>query len=142
MILKSLANIRNPVAVAVHRLSKQMTFRQNSLRRVYLIAVGFRLFQETLKPEKQRTTVKADDEKAESNRIRCPLCKWQPNARSRWYCVSCDYPEYFYDGCGTTWNTFTTHGRCPGCGHQWRWTSCLVCAGWSRHEEWYGSAKG
>jgi hypothetical protein len=142
MILKSLFNIRNAVAVAVHRLSKQMTFRQNSLRGVCLIAVGLWLFQETLKPEKPRTTAKAEDQKEEEfNRIRCPLCKWQPNARSRWYCVSCDYPEYFYDGCGATWNTFTTRGRCPGCGHQWRWTSCLVCAGWSRHENWYDTAK-
>src|SRR4029077_14371229 len=70
-----------------------MTFRQNSSRRDYLIAAGFWLFQETLKPEKPRTAAKSEDKKAELNRIRCPLCKWQPNARSRWYCLDCDYPN-------------------------------------------------
>jgi hypothetical protein len=52
-------------------------------------------------------------------------------------CSSCGHPEYFDGGCGTTWNTFTTRGLCPGCGHQWRWTTCLACHGWSRHEDWY-----
>ena len=35
------------------------------------------------------------------------------------------------------WNTFETRGKCPDCAHQWRWTSCLRCEGWSRHEDWY-----
>ena len=43
----------------------------------------------------------------------------------------------FSDGCGTAWNTFERRGVCPGCRHRWRWTSCLACAKWSRHDEWY-----
>jgi hypothetical protein len=69
--------------------------------------------------------------------IRCPLCRWQPTPSSRWTCVSSNSPEPFFAGCGTTWNTFLTRGLCPGCRHQWRWTSCLRCAGWSLHEDWY-----
>src|SRR5581483_1595670 len=44
---------------------------------------------------------------------------------------------YFFDGCGTMWNTFLTRRLGHGCGHQWRWTGCLSCAGWSLHEDWY-----
>lgn len=70
-------------------------------------------------------------------RIRCPLCLWQPNAASRWCCNCVGTPEPRFDSCGTVWNTFDTHGRCPGCGHQWRWTTCLRCATASPHEDWY-----
>jgi hypothetical protein len=69
--------------------------------------------------------------------IRCPLCRWQPTASSAWYCDGTNTPEKFTGGCGTRWNTFETRGRCPGCAHQWRWTICLRCGGWSLHEEWY-----
>ena len=69
--------------------------------------------------------------------IRCPICQWTPRKSSRWICWDCDYPEYFYAGCGTEWNTFETRGLCTTCRHQWIWTSCLFCGGWSRHEEWY-----
>jgi Uri superfamily endonuclease len=71
------------------------------------------------------------------NRICCPLCRWQPRASDRWFCAPCEHPEYFDDGCAACWNTFATRGRCPGCGHQWRWTACLNCAGWSLHADWY-----
>ena len=37
------------------------------------------------------------------------------------------------------WNTFATRGLCPGCQHQWRYTSCLECAAWSLHEDWYAA---
>jgi hypothetical protein len=70
-------------------------------------------------------------------RIRCPLCGWQPAPSSVWCCEAAKAPEPFFEGCGTTWNTFSTRGRCPGCAHQWRWTSCLRCAEWSLHDEWY-----
>jgi hypothetical protein len=70
-------------------------------------------------------------------RIRCPLCEWQPDASSRWCCVRTPAPEGFFGGCGAAWNTFSTRGRCPGCQHQWRWTSCLRCSGWSLHDDWY-----
>lgn len=69
--------------------------------------------------------------------IRCPLCAWQPQASSLWCCDASESPEPFFPGCGTHWNTFATRGRCPGCQHQWKWTSCLRCAGWSPHEDWY-----
>jgi hypothetical protein len=73
------------------------------------------------------------------NRIRCPLCQWQPAPSSIWSCQGGDGPEPqpFFTGCGTVWNTFLTRGRCPGCNHQWRWTVCLRCAGWSLHVDWY-----
>jgi hypothetical protein len=77
------------------------------------------------------------DRSPDFGRIRCPLCKWRPKPSHRWFCAPCDHPEYFDDGCGTCWNTFSTRGRCPGCGHQWRWTACLSCEGWSLHEDWY-----
>jgi hypothetical protein len=74
-------------------------------------------------------------------RIRCPLCLWQPRRSDRWCCVDCAAPEYFFNGCGTQWNTFETRGICPGCGHQWQWTACLACHGWSLHDDWYVEGK-
>jgi SMI1 / KNR4 family (SUKH-1) len=71
------------------------------------------------------------------SRIRCPRCYWRPIASSLWYCEGEEHLEHFFDGCGTAWNTFNTHGLCPGCGHQWGWTECLHCEGLSPHEEWY-----
>jgi SMI1 / KNR4 family (SUKH-1) len=71
------------------------------------------------------------------SRIRCPLCRWRPIASSLWSCEGEEHLEHFFDGCGTAWNTFNTHGLCPGCGHRWRWTACLNCDGWSPQEEWY-----
>jgi hypothetical protein len=101
------------------------------------VTVWLWLFQETLKPEKPARSRQRAEESTDFGRIRCPSCKWRPDKFDRWYCADCDYPEYFYDACGTSWNTFTTRGRCPGCGHQWRWTICLRCQGWSRHADWY-----
>ena len=72
--------------------------------------------------------------------VRCPLCTWRPDASSRWCCEPSESPEPFFPGCRTVWNTFSTRGRCPGCDHQWHWTSCLSCSGWSLHEDWYESA--
>lgn len=70
-------------------------------------------------------------------RIRCPLCSWHPDASSRWCCDPSQSPEPFFPGCRTVWNTFATRGVCPGCSHQWTWTSCLRCHGWSLHADWY-----
>ena len=77
------------------------------------------------------------DDDESFGRIRCPSCRWQPAPSSVWSCQGGDGPEPFFEGCGTVWNTFSTRGRCPGCDHQWRWTVCLRCAGWSLHEDWY-----
>ena len=82
------------------------------------------------------TAFKLHDEDA-YGRIRCPMCEWRPGPSSSWCCSRVDRPEGFYGGCGTVWNTFSTHGRCPGCQYQWRWTKCLRCDGWSQHEDWY-----
>jgi len=100
--------------------------------------VIFLLFQEklTVKNPRRTNTAKTKDD-PDFSRIRCPLCKWQPKPSHRWFCAPCGHPEYFADGCGASWNTFSTRGRCPGCEHQWRWTACLNCAGWSRHDAWY-----
>ncbi len=69
--------------------------------------------------------------------IRCPLCGWRPGASNRWCCVRSGTPEPPFDACGTVWNTFDTGGKCPGCGHQWIWTTCLRCGGASLHVDWY-----
>jgi hypothetical protein len=77
-----------------------------------------------------------DDEEA-FERIRCPLCNWRPTPSSSWCCWGEGTPEPPFDWCGTSWNTFLTSGLCPGCQHQWQWTSCLRCHSWSLHEDWY-----
>ena len=74
--------------------------------------------------------------------IRCPLCEWRPRRSDVWVCWDVDHPENFFGGCGTAWNTFETGGICPRCLHQWIWTSCLRCLGWSRHEDWYEGEAG
>jgi len=117
-----------------------MPLKQKSLRQFYLSAIIFSLFQKGQVPEEiVDETLAIDEAESEFSRIRCPLCRWQPDASSLWECGDCGLPEYFYNACGMVWNTFTTHGICPGCGHEWRWTSCLRCAGWSLHEDWYAT---
>lgn len=84
------------------------------------------------------TTQKTDNAKdTVGQRIRCPHCGWQPDSTSRWLCESSPGPEPPFRSCGTVWNTFETGGRCPGCTHQWQWTTCLHCAEWSPHLDWY-----
>lgn len=86
----------------------------------------------------ERTFTRHDQDDGSYEGIRCPLCAWQPNASSRWYCYSSGSgPEPPFEACGTCWNTFDTRGRCPGCAHQWIWTTCLSCRVASRHEAWY-----
>jgi hypothetical protein len=81
--------------------------------------------------------VEQDEEQDHFAGIRCPLCRWRPTAESRWRCVAFGTPEPPFDACGTVWNTFSTRGRCPGCDHQWRWTTCPRCEEYSLHEDWY-----
>lgn len=115
-----------------------MLSRQRALSRLYYLAVLFSLFQRSIPEEESAGEfIAADEEAADFGRIRCPLCKWRPKASSLWYCGDCWHPERFMDGCGMEWNTFDTRGLCPGCGHQWRWTSCLSCWEWTLHEDWY-----
>ena len=79
----------------------------------------------------------ADDERPGEPRIRCPLCAWEPRRGDLWTCWDCPVPEGLARGCGTSWHTFDTGGRCPGCLHQWVWTTCLACGRWSPHADWY-----
>lgn len=62
----------------------------------------------------------------QSNKIACPLCKWEPASQDKWYCT-----------CGCIWNTFDTAAKCPKCSKQWKTTQCLVCHKHSPHEDWY-----
>jgi len=108
------------------------------LRKLSWLVAFFVLFQKTPEPKPPAEILLQDkDDDPTFSRIRCPLCKWQPRASDLWQCNDCGHPEYFFTGCGTCWNTFETHGQCPGCGHQWQWTACLYCDGWSLHEDWY-----
>ena len=94
------------------------------------------LKRQTFDDVRQYTKDKASDREG-TLRIRCPVCLWQPSPSSRWTCACHNTPEPPFNSCGAVWNTFETRGRCPGCGHQWIWTTCLSCAVASRHEEWY-----
>lgn len=63
--------------------------------------------------------------------IRCPKCKWEPDGKPYWKCT-----------CGLAWDTFSTAGRCPGCGKIWKETQCVSevlggCSAWSPHLDWY-----
>lgn len=64
-------------------------------------------------------------------KIACPKCKWEPDGGAYWVC----------DSCGTTWDTFSTAARCPGCKKQFELTSCIPFRGGcdiaSPHLEWY-----
>lgn len=64
-------------------------------------------------------------------KIRCPLCRWEPQKTDRWVCDP---------GCHHRWNTFDTAGICPSCGKHWDETACLRCGGWSPHADWYEEA--
>ena len=116
--------------------------KRKSPRHLRRIAPLVWLFLKGTRPDKLPGSLPRDrEETADFSRIRCPLCRWQPNASSRWQCLDSPYPEFFFGGCGTVWNTFETRGGCPGCQHQWRWTSCLACEDWSLHEDWYAQEK-
>jgi len=70
-------------------------------------------------------------------KIRCPLCSWEPKSSSTWVCRDIGRFSVGSGNCGTQWNTFDTHGLCPGCSFQWIWTACLNCHRLSLHEDWY-----
>jgi len=99
-----------------------------------------RLLKDNRDPDPIILDVPGVDRAESFGRIRCPLCGWRPSASSRWSCEWIDTPEPRFTACGTVWNTFSTKGRCPGCSHQWRWTSCHRCGQWSLHDDWYEEA--
>jgi hypothetical protein len=82
-------------------------------------------------------TENVKDAPVDFGKIRCPQCRWQPKASSRWFCAD----DAFHIGCGTTWNTFDTRGKCPGCSYQWVITDCLRCLKSSPHEDWYETSE-
>jgi hypothetical protein len=63
--------------------------------------------------------------------ISCPKCGWEPNENCLWIC----------DECRTKWNTFETHGKCPGCGKVFIDTQCIRrkggCGQMSLNVDWY-----
>ena len=103
--------------------------------------MSLQLLKESRTPDQIVDEQSTDDNEGLQG-IRCPRCSWQPQASSRWSCYWADCPEPPFDACGTSWNTFSTRGRCPGCSHQWRWTSCLRCGQWSLHLDWYEQGEG
>jgi hypothetical protein len=100
-----------------------------------------RLLKDDLTPEQIILDVPERDDEDALRGIRCPRCRWHPTPSSRWCCNCGGTPEPFFEACGMVWNTFLTRGRCPGCSHQWRWTSCLQCGQSSLHEDWYEPAE-
>jgi len=119
-------------------MTMEISISKRALLILHTLAVGIYLFQKTQTEEEAIDQALEEDEESNNfNRIRCPVCYWPPSEWSQWCCGRCEYPEQFFGGCGTSWNTFETHGRCPGCNHQWIWTVCLRCHRWSLHEEWY-----
>jgi hypothetical protein len=74
----------------------------------------------------RRRTGRASGSRKGRPRIRCPKCQYEPTRSDRWTCV-----------CFHVWNTFDTHGVCPGCGLGWSDTCCPRCRQWSRHDDWY-----
>jgi len=63
--------------------------------------------------------------------IRCPKCDWEPYAGCLWVC----------DVCKTKWDTFDTHGQCPGCRKIFIDTQCPKskggCGEMSLNADWY-----
>lgn len=115
----------------------QKFIKARSLKNSILLYAVFTAFKKTAESEEIIKKLREETDETDFQRIRCPHCKWRPTARSRWFCADADAPEFFYNSCGAMWNTFQTRGKCPGCNHQWKWTSCLRCARWARHEDWY-----
>ena len=67
--------------------------------------------------------------------VRCPKCNWEPGNSDIWVC----------DECPTKWNTFETHGKCPGCGKPFIDTQCKRshggCGQMSLNADWYQPIK-
>lgn len=110
-----------------------MFFRQNVSSLLFSPVFALFLFQKSSGFDENSKTEKLKDTPTNFSRIRCPLCRWQPQASSLWCCGE----TTFHDGCGTVWNTFDTRGLCPGCKYLWKWTDCLRCGKSSPHEAWY-----
>ena len=102
-----------------------------------LTGMPLQVLKDDRAPDRIIVDVSHPDREETFTGIRCPLCTWRPSPSSRWFCNWIGTPEPFFQSCGTVWNTFATRGRCPGCSHQWQWTTCLRCGQSSLHEDWY-----
>jgi hypothetical protein len=112
--------------------------RRGRASELALVLAGvFSLFQKAQSDDEAARALEALEDDATFASIRCPECRWRPSDADAWYCGDNAFPERFFGGCGTSWNTFATKGLCPGCSHRWRWTACLRCGIWSLHDEWY-----
>jgi hypothetical protein len=87
--------------------------------------------------QRRTDTIFETGRRRSSQAIRCPLCQWRPTSSSEWLCDPRGTPEPPFPACGAVWNTFATRGQCPGCGHQWHWTTCHRCGVCSPHADWY-----
>ncbi len=58
--------------------------------------------------------------------LRCPLCGWVPFALTAWKCKECRF----------VWDSFSTAGLCPRCGHQHEETACVRCRRISPNGQW------
>ena len=65
----------------------------------------------------------------ERNDIACPSCGAHPIAGTQWVCAP--------DGCGGSFDTFASRGRCPHCDAQFTWTQCPRCDRVSAHPAFY-----
>ena len=61
--------------------------------------------------------------------VACPGCGFVPVVGQQWICAP--------DGCGGSFDTFDTKGKCPYCEAQFAWTECPVCTRASAHRAWY-----
>jgi hypothetical protein len=64
--------------------------------------------------------------------IACPACGISPWVGMGWICAP--------DGCGHSFDTFETAGRCPQCEAQFPVTWCPFCGKGSPHRAWYREA--
>lgn len=58
--------------------------------------------------------------------LRCPWCGWTPFALSAWKCKQCRF----------VWDSFSSDGVCPRCGHAHEETACVRCRRIARNERW------
>jgi rubredoxin len=58
--------------------------------------------------------------------LRCPACGWVPFALNAWKCKEC----------GFVWDTFSTDGVCPRCGHDHEETACVRCRRILPNSQW------
>jgi hypothetical protein len=96
-----------------------MAIEHKSISQYHPVVIVFLLFQND--PKAVKATAEQPEQEAklpDFSRIRCPICKWQPKPPHRWFCAPCDHPEYFDDGRGACWNTFSTRARIPGTQYQ------------------------